>query len=40
MYGSTAHGYGVIKSYSDKTYSDHFNLIEEPGNIMEMDWII
>lgn len=37
MYGSTAYGWGVIQGYVDK---DRFTIMEEPDNIMEMDWII
>ncbi len=37
MYGSTAYGWNVIQGYADE---DRFVVMEEPDNIMEMDWII
>lgn len=37
MYGSTAYGWGVAQGYVDE---DRLTIIDEPDNIMEMDWII
>ena len=37
MYGATVYGWGVVRGYEDE---DRFVVMEEPDNIMEMDWII
>lgn len=37
MYGSNAYGWSVITGMQDE---DRFEIMEEPQNIMEMDWII
>ena len=37
MYGSTAYGWDAAKSYED---NDRLTIINEPDNIMDMDWII
>lgn len=37
MYGSTAYGWGVVQGYVD---GDRLTIMDEPDNIMEMDWII
>lgn len=37
MYGATVYGWGVITSHAD---GERFAIMEEPDNIMDIDWII
>jgi len=37
MYGANVYGWGVVQGYVD---GDRLTIMDEPDNIMEMDWII